>query len=239
MFIAPVEHLEVDNRAHGREQRDHRGHVKARHEHLSRPDRNISKGSRGNQLSAEVNHQCQNETSHRVLQPEPYVGALFFVCIVVFEEEVFHKAHHARSCKQYHGHRAHGIEEERVAVSNGVQNRSHNDRRHGPNHNPVLAAHKPCNGTRSLARGVLATCGNTSNLQVFLVLLSHNVHGVVDRNNAQDVAILVAYRNGSEVVFRHLLGHFFLVKIRGNPYHVAIGKVFQALVTLGHHQCTQ
>jgi len=88
---------------------------------------------------------------------------------------------------------------------------------------------------RGLARIVLAH-GDTGDLQVLGVLLGNNVEGVVDRDDAQDMAVLIANGNRHEVVLGHLVGHELLIEVRGNPHHIAIRQVLEAVGVLGHHE---
>ena len=89
---------------------------------------------------------------------------------------------------------------------------------------------------RGLARRIFTTGRNTRDLQVFLMFLGHDVHGVVNGDDTQDMTILIANRNSGEVVLGHLLGHFLLVAVRLDIDHIAIGKVTQKLIRLGDHQ---
>ena len=110
------------------------------------------------------------------MQPEPQVGAFLVIAVVVFEEEVLHKRNHRQ--------RAHGENKQHRVIAKGIEHRGHDDGAHSPHHNPVLALHKPRYGMRGLARRVFTTGRNTGDLQVFLVLLGHDVHCIVNGDDA-------------------------------------------------------
>ena len=56
---------------------------------------------------------------------------------------------------------------------------------------------------------------------------------VIDVDNAQDMAVLVANGMADEVVLGHLVGHELLIEVRGNPTSVAIRQVLETIGVLG------
>ena len=118
------------------------------------------------------------------------------------------------------------------------QHRCHDARGDAPHDNPVLAMHKPAEHVRRVVRRAVARA-DAGDLQVLLVLLGDNVHGVVEGNDAQDMAVLVADGNGDQVVLGHLVRYIFLVLVGRYIDQVAIGELPQRGVAVGHDQRAQ
>ena len=72
--------------------------------------------------------------------------------------------------------------------------------------------HEPAEHVRRVVRRAIARA-DTGDLQVLLMLLGNNVHGVVEGHDAQDMTVLVADRDGNQVVLGHLVRHVFLVLV--------------------------
>ena len=69
------------------------------------------------------------------------------------------------------------------------------------------------------------------------MLLGDDVHGVVEGDDTQDVAALVANGDGHQVVLGHLLGDLLLVKVGRDPDDVAVGKIGEAVVGSATIEC--
>ena len=72
--------------------------------------------------------------------------------------------------------------------------------------------HEPAEHVRRVVRRAIARA-DTGDLQVLLMLLGDNVHGVVEGHDTQDMTVLVADRDGNQVVLGHLVRHVFLVLV--------------------------
>ena len=90
---------------------------------------------------------------------------------------------------------------------------------------------------RGLARVALAH-RHACNLQVLGVLLGDDVQGIIDRDDTQDMTVLITDGHGNEVVLGHLVRHLLLVKVGGDPHHIAVGEVLQAVGVIGNHERT-
>ena len=66
------------------------------------------------------------------------------------------------------------------------------------------------------------------------MLLSDNVHGVVEGYDTQDMTVLVADRDGNQVVLGHLVRYVFLVLVGRHIDQVAIGQLAQRGVAVGY-----
>ena len=71
------------------------------------------------------------------------------------------------------------------------------------------------------------------------MLLGDNVHGVVEGHDTQDMTVLVADRDGNQVVLGHLVRHVFLVLVGRHIDQVAIGQLTQRGVAVGYDQRAQ
>ena len=118
------------------------------------------------------------------------------------------------------------------------QHRCHDARGNAPHDNPVLAMHEPAEHVRRVVRRAIARA-DTGDLQVLLMLLGDNVHGVVEGHDAQDMTVLVADRDGDQVVLGHLVRHVFLVLVGRHVDQVAIGELAQRGIAVGHDQRAQ
>ena len=98
--------------------------------------------------------------------------------------------------------------------------------------------HKPAEHVRRVVRRAIARA-DTGDLQVLLMLLGDNVHGVVEGHDAQDMTVLVADRDGNQVVLGHLVRHVFLVLVGRHVDQVAIGELAQRGIAVGHDQRAQ
>ena len=98
--------------------------------------------------------------------------------------------------------------------------------------------HKPAEHIRRIVGRAIARA-NACDLQVLLVLLGDNIHGVVKGHDTQDVTVLVANGNGNQVVLGHLVRYVFLVIVGRHINQVAIGQLAQRGVAVGHDQRAQ
>ena len=114
----------------------------------------------------------------------------------------------------------------------------HNARGDAPHDDPVLAMHKPAEHVRRVIGRAIARA-DAGDLQVFLVLLGDNVHGVVEGHDTQDMTVLVADGDGNQVVLGHLVRYVFLVLVGRHIDQVAIGQLAQRGVAVGHDQRAQ
>ena len=82
----------------------------------------------------------------------------------------------------------------------GAERRSqhgrHDARCDAPYNNPVLTMHEPAEHVRRVVRRAIARA-DTGDLQVLLMLLGDNVHGVVEGHDTQDMTVLVADGDGN------------------------------------------
>ena len=118
------------------------------------------------------------------------------------------------------------------------QHRRHNARGDAPHDNPVLTMHEPAEHVRRVVRRAIARA-DTGDLQVLLMLLGDNVHGVVEGHDTQDMTVLVADGDGNQVVLGHLVRHVFLVLVGRHVDQIAIGELAQRGVAVGHDQRAQ
>ena len=93
--------------------------------------------------------------------------------------------------------------------------------------------HKPAEHIRRVVGRAIART-DACDLQVLLVLLGDNVHGVVKGHDTQDVTVLVANGDGDQVVLGHLVRYVFLVVVGRHINQVAIGQLAQRGVAVGH-----
>ena len=93
--------------------------------------------------------------------------------------------------------------------------------------------HKPAEHIRRVVGRAIARA-DACDLQVLLVLLGDNVHGVVKGHDTQNVAVLVANGDGDQVVLGHLVRYVFLVVVGRHINQVAIGQLAQRGVAVGH-----
>ena len=98
--------------------------------------------------------------------------------------------------------------------------------------------HEPAEHVRRVVRRAIARA-DTGDLQVLLVLLGDNVHGVVKGHDTQNVTVLVANGDGDQVVLGHLVRYVFLVIVGRHINQVAIGELAQRGVAIGHDERAQ
>ena len=98
--------------------------------------------------------------------------------------------------------------------------------------------HEPAEHVRRVIRRAIARA-DTGDLQVLLMLLGDNVHGVVEGYDTQDMTVLVADRDGNQVVLGHLVRYVFLVLVGRHIDQVAIGQLTQRGVAVGYDQRAQ
>ena len=98
--------------------------------------------------------------------------------------------------------------------------------------------HEPAEHVRRVV-GRAVTRADTGDLQVLLMLLGDNVHGVVEGHDTQDVAVLVTDGDSDQVILGHLVRYVFLVLVGRHIDQVAIGQLTQRSVAIGYDQRAQ